>query len=398
MRLKPARKGNPVKFRRHGRLPVLIAAGLTLAACGTDSNTASSSGSSTGSSSSSTASSSTQGGATTAGITCGTGTLNGEGSTAQANAISQWISNYQAQCKGSTINYNGTGSGAGIKQFLGGQVDWAGSDAALNPTTEAPLAKQHCGGNDAWNLPMAVGPIAVSYNVSGLSDGLVLDGPTIAKIFTGKITKWNDPAIAALNSGVTLPEKDIKVFFRSDDSGTTQNFENYLAAAGGGAYTGTPAKAFNGGVGEGQAKSAGVQQAIKATDGGIGYLEYSFAKDGNLSIAKVATSSGGSPVALSADSAGSALTAATPVGTGNDLSMKLDYATTAAGAYPIVLVTYEIVCSKGMAADKTALLKGFLNYTASSAGQQAITSLGYGVLPADLAAKVATALAAITSG
>ena len=273
MRLKPARKGNPVKFRRHGRLPVLIAAGLTLAACGTDSNTASSTGSSSSSTASSSApASSTQGGATTAGITCGTGTLNGEGSTAQANAITQWISNYQAQCSGSTINYNGTGSGDGINDFIGGQVDLAGSDAALNPTTEAPLAKQHCGGTGAWNLPMAVGPIAVSYNVAGLSDGLVLDGPTIAKIFTGKITKWNDPAIAALNSGVTLPEKDVKVFFRSDDSGTTQNFENYLAAAGGGAYTGTPAKAFNGGVGEGQAKSAGVQQAIKATDGSR-YLE-----------------------------------------------------------------------------------------------------------------------------
>ncbi len=281
-----------MKFRRHGRLPVLLAAGLSLAACNTNNNTASSSGSAatpaaTGSSSSS--SSSTQGGATTAGITCGTGTLNGEGSTAQANAISQWISDYQAQCKGSTINYNGTGSGAGIKQFLGGQVDWAGSDAALNAAAgEVAAAKQHCGGNDAWNIPMAVGPIAVSYNVSGVQSGLVLDGPTVAKIFTGKITKWNDPAISALNSGVTLPDKTISVFFRSDDSGTTQNFENYMAAAGGGAYTGTPGKAFNGGVGSGQSKSAGVQQALKATDGSIGYIEYSFAKDGNLSIAKVA--------------------------------------------------------------------------------------------------------------
>ncbi|HEX3826217.1 MAG TPA: phosphate ABC transporter substrate-binding protein PstS [Sporichthyaceae bacterium] len=392
-----------MKFRRHGRLPVLLAAGLSLAACNTNNNSsttaapASTSAPASSSAPSSSSGSSTQGGATTAGITCGTGTLNGEGSTAQANAISQWVSDYQAQCKGSTINYNGTGSGAGIKQFLAGQVDWAGSDASLDPTTEAPLAKQHCGGNDAWNLPMAVGPIAVSYNVSGVASGLVLDGPTIAKIFTGKVTKWNDPAIAALNSGVTLPDKEIKVFFRSDDSGTTQNFEKYLAAAGGGAYTGTPAKQFNGGVGEGQAKSAGVQQAVKATDGGIGYLEYSFAKDGNLSIANVTTSTRGTPVALSAQSAGQALAAATQVGTGNDLSMKLDYATTTAGAYPIVLVTYEIVCSKGMSADKTALLKGFLSYTSSTAGQQSISALGYGTLPADLAAKVSTALAAITS-
>jgi phosphate transport system substrate-binding protein len=187
------------------------------------------------------------------------------------------------------------------------------------------------------------------------------------------------------------------VFFRSDDSGTTQNFEKYLAAAGGGSYTATPAKQFNGGVGEGQAKSAGVQQAVKATDGAIGYLEYSFAKDGNLSIAKIATSSGGTPVELSAQSAGQALGAAKQVGTGNDLSMSLDYATTASGAYPIVLVTYEIFCSKGMDATKAALLKSFFGWTASSAGQQAITGLGYGTLPADLATKVATALAAVSA-
>jgi phosphate transport system substrate-binding protein len=395
-----------VKFRRHGRLPVLLAAGLSLAACNTNNNSSTTAGSgsaatpaatSSSSSSSSSAGTSTQGGATTAGITCGTGTLNGEGSTAQANAISQWVSDYQAQCKNSTINYNGTGSGAGIKQFLAGQVDWAGSDASLS-ADQATGAKQHCGGNDAWNLPMAVGPIAVAYNVSGVSTGLILDGPTIAKIFTGKVTKWNDPAIAGLNSGVTLPDKDIKVFFRSDESGTTINFERYLSAAGGGNFAPTPALAFNGGVGEGQAKSAGVQQAIKATDGGIGYDEYSYARDGNLSMAKILTSSGGTPVELTAQSAGQALTAAQQLGTGNDLAMKLDYATSAAGAYPIVLVTYEIVCSKGMSAEKTALLKGFLNYTGSAAGQQSITGLGYGTLPTDLAAKVATALAAITSG
>jgi phosphate transport system substrate-binding protein len=387
-----------VKFRRHGRLPALVAAGLTLAACGTNNNTTANSAPApaSNSSSSSSGSSSTQGDATTAGITCGSGTLNGEGSTAQANAISQWISQYQAHCKGVTINYNGTGSGAGIKQFLANQVDWAGSDAALS-AVEAETAKQHCGGNDAWNIPMAVGPIAVSYNVSGVQTGLILDGPTVAKIFTGKVTKWNDPAIAGLNSGVSLPDKDIKVFFRSDDSGTTQNFENYMAAAGGGAYTGTPAKQFNGGVGEGQAKSAGVQQAVKATDGGIGYLEYSFAKDGNLSIAKIQTSSGGTPVDLSAQSAGLALSAAQQTGTGNDLAMKLDYATSAAGAYPIVLVTYEIVCSKGMDATKATLLKNFFTWTASTSGQQAVTSLGYGTLPTDLAAKVATALAAISA-
>ena len=159
---------------------------------------------------------------------CFSGTLNGEGSTAQKNAIEAAIKAYQTACSDATINYNATGSGAGIKQFTGKQVDFAGSDSALK-TDEATAAKTACG-SDAWNLPMVAGPIAIAYNVKGVSN-LVLNADVAAKIFNGVVTTWNDPAITALNSGATLPAAPIKVFFRSDESGTTENFTNYLKAA-----------------------------------------------------------------------------------------------------------------------------------------------------------------------
>ena len=393
----PVPEGGIVKVQRYGRLGgVLLAGSLVLAACGSDNNTkddvAQPAATPAPTPAPTTATIATAA-ASAAAIACGSGSLNGEGSTAQGNAVAEWISKYQGKCSGTTINYNGTGSGAGIKQFSAGQVDWAGSDSALKPEEVQP-AKDRCKGNDAWNLPMAVGPIAVAYNLPGVS-GIALDGTTIAKIFSGKITKWDDQAIKDLNGGVTLPSTDIKVFFRSDESGTTENFEKYMAAAGSGNYTATPSKKFSGGVGEGQAKSQGVGQAVKATEGGVTYVEYSVAKDNSLGVAKVKT--GSDPVELTAENAGTALAAATATGSGNDLALKLDYTTSAAGAYPIVLVTYEIVCSKGLDAAKTDLLRGFLNYAGSADGQAAIAGIGYGTLPTDLQTKVMAAVAAVSS-
>jgi phosphate transport system substrate-binding protein len=379
-----------VKLRPTGRSTVLVAGLLALAACGSDNNTVTSQ----------------QPAAAppppvpvanpvnTSGITCATGTLNGEGSSAQGNAITAWVSEYQAACQGVTINYNGTGSGAGIKQFIAGQVDFAGTDSVLKPE-EVEAAKARCGGNEAWNLPMAVGPIAVAYNLAGVS-GLVLDAATTAKIFNGTITTWDDQAIKDLNPSLALPAgKAIKVFFRSDESGTTENFEKYLSAAGLGEWKGAPSKMFSGGVGEGQPKSAGVQQATKATDGGIAYMEYSFAKDAGLAVATIRHAGGDVP--LTPANAGTALQAASQSGAGNDLALKLDYGLSTPNAYPIILVTYEVVCSKGMDATRTALLKNFFSWTASAAGQQAIGEIGYGTLPADLAAKVVAALNSVSA-
>jgi phosphate transport system substrate-binding protein len=358
---------------------------LALSACGSDPEPS--------------GSSSPGGSSSSAGADCPQGTLNAEGSSAQKNAIEEIISKYNEKCADVTVNYNPTGSGAGIKQFNAGQVDFAGSDSALKTEsadggeTEVAKAQKRCGGNPALNLPMVIGPIAIAYNLDGV-DKLVLDGPTAAKIFQGAIKTWNDPAIAKLNAGVALPSAPISVFFRSDESGTTENFTKYLAAAGGGAWTGKPAKKWTG-TGAGKEKSAGVAEGVKSTKNSITYVEMSYAVDNKLGMAQIDNGSG-TPVELTADSAGKALAAATIKGTGNDLSMKIDYATKAAGAYPIILVTYEIACSKGLPAEKTALVKSFLSFYAGKDGQGALTALNYGPLPEEIRTKVDAAIQSIS--
>ncbi|MFN8075485.1 MAG: phosphate ABC transporter substrate-binding protein PstS [Kineosporiaceae bacterium] len=371
-----------MKLTRHARLAGVVLVGtLALAACGSDDNT--------------TGAASTVSGD---GGDCATGTLNAEGSSAQKNAIEEAIASYQEKCTGATINYNPTGSGAGIKQFIAAQVDFAGSDSALKTEAkdgkvEADDAKARCQGNPAWDLPMVAGPIAVAYNLSGV-DKLVLSPEVAAKAFLGQITKWNDPAIAALNSGATLPDKEIKVFYRSDESGTTENFAKYLNTAASSVWTEKPAKAWPGKVGEGREKSAGVSEGVKQTDGGLTYVEWSYARDNDLGVAQI--DNGGGAVELTAASASKALEVAAPSGEGNDLKLKLDYATKEAGTYPIVLVTYEVVCSKGLDADKTKLVKSFLKHFSSTEVQSGLTDLGYAPLPDSVRTKVVAAVDAIS--
>ncbi|MGW7686503.1 phosphate ABC transporter substrate-binding protein PstS [Kribbella sp. NPDC054772] len=366
------------RLLRVGSVAVASLGVLALSACGSDPQPSGSS--SPGSSDSSTA------------ADCPQGTLNAEGSSAQKNAIDEVISKYNEKCADVTVNYNPTGSGAGIKQFNANQVDFAGSDSALKPD-EMTAATKRCANNPAVDLPMVIGPIAIAYNVDGL-DKLILDGPTAAKIFSGAIKTWNDPAIAKLNPGVTLPSAPISVFFRSDESGTTENFTKYLKAAGGGAWTKDPAKKWTG-TGAGKEKSAGVAEGVKSTKNSITYVEWSYAVDNKLGVAQIDNGSG-TPVDLSAESAGKALAAAKTAGTGSDLALKLDYATKAPGAYPIILVTYEIACTKGLPAEKTALVKSFLSYFVSKDGQASLTDLNYAPLPAEIQTKVEAAIKAIS--
>jgi phosphate transport system substrate-binding protein len=345
-----------------------------LAACGGSDDTASTSSSSMGDSG------------------CPAGTLTAEGSSAQKNAIEEAIASFGESCLDADISYNPTGSGAGIKQFTAGQVDFAGSDSALNPDKgEVAAAAERCGA-PAWNLPMVAGPIAIAYHLPGVDD-LVVTPDVAARIFAGDITTWNDPAIAAANPGVTLPGEKITVFFRSDDSGTTENFTTYLAAAAPEAWTQAPAKKWSG-TGEGREKSAGVADGVKQTTGSITYVEWSYAKDNELGIAKL--DNGAGPVELTGQTAGEAVSVAKVVGEGNDLRLQLDYATKAPGTYPIVLVTYEIVCSTGLDAETTALQKAFLKHFASSDVQHGLQEIGYAPLPADVTAKVETAIDAIS--
>ena len=240
---------------------------------------------------------------------------------------------------------------------------------------------------------MVAGPIAIAYNVKGVSN-LVLNADVAAKIFNGVVTTWNDPVITALNSGATLPASPIKVFFRSDESGTTENFTNYLKAAAPTAWTAAPGKKWTG-KGEGKEKSAGVSSAVASTDGGVTYTEWSYATQNKLAIAKIDTGSG-TPVELTGETAGKMVAGAKQVGTGNDLSLKLDYATKAAGTYPIVLVTYNIVCSKYADPAKGKAIKGFLGSFASDATQAGLEELGYAPLPKEVQTKVVAAVGAVS--
>jgi phosphate transport system substrate-binding protein len=353
--------------------------GLTLTACGSDNNAGTSSSTASGSSSAS--------------ADCGgKNALTGEGSTAQQNAVAVFNQVWGQKCPGKNLSYNPTGSGAGVTQFIAGQVDFAGSDSALSKDQVDPAAKR-CGGNPAWNLPLVFGPVALGYNLPGV-DNLVVNADVLAKIFSGGITNWNDPAIAALNSGVSLPDQKITPIYRSDSSGTTDNFQKYLGAAAPEAWTKGAGKEFQGGAGEGAQKTAGVVQAVQATPGAIGYVEKGFADQAKLSMAQIDTGSG--PVALTDDSAKAAIDSAKISGEGNDLVLDLKslYSTKAAGAYPLMLATYEIVCSKGYDADTAAAVKSFLTVAAND-GQAGLPAAGYVPLPDAFKQRLLTAVKAI---
>src|SRR5271165_6660114 len=203
--------------------------------------------------------------ATAARVDCGgKQTLKASGSTAQANAMTRFVQAYEKACPGQTVAYTSNGSGAGVSEFLAGQTDFGGSDSPL-AGDEYSQAKQRCG-SDAWNLPVVFGPLAITYNLDAV-DRLVLDAPTLAKIFNGTITRWDDPAIKALNE--SMPPEPIYVVFRSDASGTTDNFQRYLDAASNGAWDKGTGKDFNGGVGEGAPGNEGTSAKVKDTEGAI---------------------------------------------------------------------------------------------------------------------------------
>jgi phosphate transport system substrate-binding protein len=366
-----------VKLKRHGILAAVAVATLALAACGSDntSNTPSDGGSSS---------------AAKPTIDCKTGSLTAQGSTAQKNAMDQWAKGYQQACTGAQINYQGTGSGAGIQAFTANTADFAGSDSALKAGDEQTKADARCTGGKAINLPMVIGPVAIAYNLDGVKD-LQLKPATLAKIFSGAIKTWDDAAIKADNPSATLPSTAITAVHRSDSSGTTENFTKYLKAAAGSDWAVDASKDWKAPGGLGAAKSDGVAGAVKQTAGAVGYVEYSFVQTNSLSAAKIYNGAN-EFVALTGKSAGKAVAGAQVAGSGDDLSLKIDYATKEAGAYPIVLVTYEIVCSKGTPADKLPLLKAFLGYTASKDGQAKLEQFGYAPLPDTLQTKVVASI------
>lgn len=324
-------------------------------------------------------------------------TLTASGSTAQANAMTKFIAAYGKVCSGQTLNYTANGSGAGISDFLAGKTDFGGSDTPLSPNQYA-AAKQRCGGADAWNLPVVFGPMAITYNLNSV-DSLVLDAPAIAKIFNGTITRWDDPALTALNA--SMPAEEIHVIYRSDASGTTDNFQSYLQAASAGAWSKGVGKTFNGGVGTGAAGNNGTAALVKSTEGAISYNELSFALQQGLYAAEIKTPASRRslrPVRIGTDTVGKTITGAKIIGQGNDLVLDLSsfYNPAQPDVYPIVLATYEIVCSRYPTLDVAKAVKAFLQ-AAIGPGQVELAKNGYIPLSPDFQARVSTAVDAIDS-
>ena len=348
-----------MKLNRHSRLAATATMGalaLTLAACGSDN--------ATGDSSSETP---TSGDETMAALS---GELNGAGASSQESAMGAWRAGFQASYPDVIVNYDPVGSGGGRTQFLDGSVVFAGSDAALGED-ELTQATDRCFGSDAMDLPVYISPIAVVFNLSGVAE-LNLSAETVAKIFDGKITTWDDAAIAADNEGVTLPDTAITPVHRSDESGTTKNFTDYLNKASNGAWAYDASGDWPIEGGESAQGTSGVVQAVQSGEGTIAYADASKAGD----LGKVSIKVGDSYVAPSEEAAAKTLDVSQrdETRTANDIVIDIDRTTTEAGAYPLILVSYLVACQTYDAQSDVDNVKAFLSYIASAEGQSASES------------------------
>jgi phosphate transport system substrate-binding protein len=322
------------------------------------------------------------------------GTIAGAGSSAQQAAQEAWIAQFTSTNPDANITYDPSGSGAGRTQFIGGGVAFAGSDVALTQD-ELTQAQARCK-SDVVEVPDYISPIAVVYNLQGV-DNLQLSADTIAKIFDRKITNWNDPAIAADNPGVTLPDLAITPVNRSDKSGTTQNFVDYLKGAAPASWPYDVSDTWPVQGGEAAQGTSGVVGAVKAGNGAIGYADESQARD--LGQAKVKV--GDSYVGPTPEAAAAVLEASTRIeGQGNSVfAYKLARDTTATGTYPVVLVSYLLGCSTYPDAATADLVKAYLNYVISADGQNtAAQSAGAAPLSDALRSQVTPAIDAIAAG
>ena len=369
-----------VRIRRINGVAMALIGALAVAACGSSSSSSSSSAAAGGSSSSSASNTSSAGAASGSSVSA---TINGAGSTLAAPIYQQWASALKS--KGLTVNFNPVGSGAGQTELESATIAFAGSDPALKPA-DIKLMK-----GPVLQFPVAAGAITVSYNLPGVKSGLKLDGPTIAEIFSGKITKWDDPAIKALNPGLSLPSTSITVVHRSDSSGTTEGFTTYLSdvsstwksSIGEGKDVKWP-------VGTGAAKNSGVAAAVKQTQGAVGYVEQAYALENGFTYASV-KNSGGTYIAPTITNTSAAFQG---VKVPADLGVSTIDSPNAT-AYPIVSQTfldaYQDPCKDGGLTSTTA--KGLFEWLtyAFGPGQSTLGSGGnqlpYAPVPASLLAK-----------
>jgi phosphate transport system substrate-binding protein len=324
------------------------------------------------------------------------GEIAGAGSTAQEAAQEAWVAEFENANSGATISYDAVGSGGGREQFIAGGVAFAGSDAALSEEEgELKKAAARCNPGQLVEIPAYVSPIAVIYNLEGVED-LQLSAPTLAGIFSQKITTWNDPAIAEENPGVELPSTRITPVNRSDESGTTENFTEYLSEVDpkGWPYEVSGDWPVKGG--EAANGTSGVVEAVAAGDGAIGYADASQA--GELGVAKIKV---GSKYEEPTPEAAAAILDESPEAkdvakTPYMFPFELDRKTEKTGTYPVVLVSYLIACTEYGSADEGTLVKSYLEYVISPEGQEAAASnAGSAPLSSALTEKVEPAVAAI---
>lgn len=337
------------------RSAVLVGAlALTLTACSSDSESPTS----------------TTPGATGGGETQSqelSGNLAGAGASSQGKAMEGWIAGFNEMAPDVILSYDPAGSGAGREQFLAGAVQFAGSDAALKEE-ELTAAQERCYGGEAIEVPLYISPIAVIYNLPGVAaENLQMSAETLAKIFNGDITSWNDPAIAAENEGVELPDLTIIPVNRSDESGTTENFVEYLADAGNGAWPHEVSGDWPVSGGQSGKGTQGVVDTVSAAEGTIGYADASRAGD----LGTVAIKVGEEYVPFSPEAAAKVVDASPRAEGATDkrLIVELDRTTTEAGAYPLVLMSYSLACSVYEDAADVANVKALFTYMASEDGQ-----------------------------
>jgi phosphate transport system substrate-binding protein len=278
------------------------------------------------------------------------GSLTGAGSSLVAPLVSAWAAQYKMRT-GVQVTYNGAGSGAGIQAITNREVDFGASDAPLTPD-------QARAAHGVLQIPWALAATLVSYNLKDAPNRLKLSGPIVADIFLGRITKWNDPAIVKLNAGVTLPETDITPVFRSDGSGDTYAFTDYLSKVSPEwkAKVGTSTQ-VNFPAGVGARGTSGVAGAIKQTDGGIGYLAIAYVFETKLDYALLQNAAGKFPVPGIASIAAAAKTV-TSLAADNAVSITNPPAS-APDAYPLSTFTYALVPEQS---PRASLLKPFLTY------------------------------------
>lgn len=325
------------------------------------------------------------------------GNFSGAGASSQQAAVEAWIAGFQGTNPEAKIAYNPSGSGAGVQTFLTGATAWAGSDKAL-ADDEVEQSKSVCTEGTAFDVPVYISPIAVVFNLKGVSDAgkhINMDAATIAKIFDGKITKWNDPAIADQSKDLKLPDTAITVVHRSDKSGTTQNFVSYFKDVTPDNWTYDLSENWPNEVGQGAKGTSGVISTVKQADGTIGYADFSQVGD----LGTVAVKVGDKYNEISAE-AGSKVIADSKqddtVKGDNRIVIKINHATEAEGAYPIVLVSYDIVCPAYKDTKQAEFAKAWLTYVTSDEGQKAAQdAAGTAPLPSSLKSEITKSIEAI---